>query len=41
MKNINIPEDKDVHSTSKLVKSTFLAAIAAGVLLVTVVMPAE
>ena len=41
MKNINIPEDKDVPSTSKLVKSTFLAAIAAGVLLVTVVMPAE
>lgn len=41
MKNINIPEDQDVPSTRQLIKSTFIAAVAAGVLLVTVVMPAE
>lgn len=41
MKNINIPSDQDVPSTTQLLKSTFLAAVAAGVLLVTVVMPAE
>lgn len=41
MKNINIPTDQDVPSTRKLVKSTIIAAVAAGVLLVTIVMPAE
>lgn len=41
MKNINIPSDQDVPSTKQLVKSTVLAIVAAGVLLVTVVMPAE
>lgn len=41
MYNSNIPKDTDVPSTAKLIKSTVLAAITAGVLLVTVVMPAE
>jgi len=41
MYNTNIPSDREVPSTGKLVKSTVLAAIIAGVLLVTVVMPAE
>lgn len=41
MKNINIPEDQDVPSTEKLIKSTFMAVAAAGVVLVTIVMPAE
>jgi hypothetical protein len=41
MYNKNIPSDMEVPSTEKLVKSTILAAITAGVLLVTVVMPAE
>lgn len=41
MKNINIPEHQDVPSTRQLVKSTFMAVVAAGVLLVAVVMPAE
>lgn len=41
MYNSNIPADRDLPSTGKLVKSTVLAAIAAFVLLVTVVMPAE
>jgi len=41
MFNSNIPSDREVPSTGKLIKSTILAAIAAGVLLVTVVMPAE
>lgn len=41
MKNINIPTDQDVPSTKQLVKSTIIAAIAAGVLLVTIIMPAE
>ncbi len=41
MYNTNIPSDREVPSTGKLIKSTILAAIAAGVLLVTVVMPAE
>jgi hypothetical protein len=41
MYNSNKPEDSELPSTSKLIKSTILAAVAAGVLLVTVVMPAE
>jgi len=41
MYNKNIPSDMEVPSTAKLVKSTILAAITAGALLVTVVMPAE
>jgi len=41
MFNSNIPSDREVPSTVKLIKSTILAAIAAGVLLVTVVMPSE
>ena len=41
MPNMNIPTQADLPSTAKLVKSTIIAAITAGVLLVTVVMPAE
>jgi len=41
MYNSNIPTDTEVPSTAKLIKSTILAAITAGVLLVTVVMPSE
>ena len=41
MYNSNIPSDTEVPSTAKLIKSTILAAVMAGVLLVTVVMPAE
>ncbi len=41
MFNSNIPSDREVPSTGKLIKSTILAAITAGILLVTVVMPAE
>ena len=41
MYNSNIPSDRELPSTSKLIKSTILAAIAAIVLLVCVVMPAE
>ena len=41
MYNSNNQEDSELPSTSKLIKSTILAAVAAGVLLVTVVMPAE
>jgi hypothetical protein len=41
MYNKNIPSDRELSSTSTLIKSTLLAAIVAGVLLVTVVMPAE
>ena len=41
MYNSNIPSDTEVPSTAKLIKSTILAAVTAGVLLVTVVMPAE
>ena len=40
MYNSNIPKDTEVPSTAKLIKSTILAAVTAGVLLVTVVMPA-
>lgn len=41
MHNSNIPIERELPSTIKLIKSTILAAIAALVLLVTVVMPAE
>lgn len=41
MHNSNPPTQTDLPSKSKLIKSTFLAAAVAGVLLVTVVMPAE
>ena len=41
MYNTNIPADRELPSTGKLIKSTILAAITAGVLLVTIVMPAE
>lgn len=41
MYNKNIPNDRELPSTAKLVKSTIFAAITAGVLLITVVMPAE
>ncbi|MGN7503699.1 MAG: transmembrane anchor protein [Alphaproteobacteria bacterium] len=41
MYNSNIPSDTEVPSTAKLIKSTVVAAITAGILLVTVVMPAE
>ena len=41
MYNTNIPTNQEVPSTGKLLKSTVLATITAGVLLVTIVMPAE
>ena len=41
MYNSNIPTDNELPSTGKLIKSTILAAVTAGLLLVTVVMPAE
>lgn len=41
MYNSNMPSNEDLPSTSKLIKSTILAALGAGVLLVTVVMPSE
>lgn len=41
MYNTNIPNDQELPSTRKLIKSTVLAAIGAMVLLVTIVMPAE
>lgn len=41
MYNSNPPAKTDLPSTGKLIKSTILAAAVAGVLLVTVVMPAE
>ena len=41
MYNSNPPTNTDLPSTRKLIKSTILAAAVAGVLLVTVVMPAE
>ncbi len=41
MYNANIPSDQEVPSTKKLIKSTILAALVAGVILITVVMPAE
>lgn len=41
MYNSNMPTNEDLPSTGKLIKSTILAALGAGVLLVTVVMPSE
>lgn len=41
MYNSNIPTEREIPSTAKLIKSTIIAAIVAVVLLVTVVMPAE
>ena len=41
MYNTNIPIDRELPSSKKLLKSTILAAATAAVLLVTVVMPAE
>lgn len=41
MYNANKPSNEDLPSTGKLIKSTILALLGAGVLLVTVVMPAE
>lgn len=41
MYNSNIPTDRELPSTAKLVKSTIIAGVAALALLVTVVMPAE
>lgn len=41
MYNTNIPTDRELPSTGKLIKSTILAGITALALLVTVVMPAE
>tara|TARA_B100001971_G_C18183926_1_gene534429 strand:- start:77 stop:430 length:354 start_codon:yes stop_codon:yes gene_type:complete len=41
MYNSNTPTNQDLPSTGKLIKSTVLAALVAGVLLVTVVMPSE
>lgn len=41
MYNANIPADRELPPTGKLIKSTLLAIATAGVLLVTVVMPAE
>jgi len=41
MYNANFPHKSELPSTAKLIKSTILAAIAAGIILVTVVMPAE
>ncbi|MGE3537811.1 MAG: transmembrane anchor protein [Candidatus Tectimicrobiota bacterium] len=41
MYNANIPTDRELPSTRKLLKSTVLAAVTAVALLVTVVMPAE
>lgn len=41
MYNSNIPTDRELPSTTKLIKSTILAVVVATVLLVTVVMPAE
>lgn len=41
MYNSNTPSNEDLPSTAKLIKSTILAIIVAGVLLLTVVMPSE
>lgn len=41
MHNSNIPSDRELPSTGKLIQSTLIAAAVAVVLLVTVVMPAE
>ena len=41
MHNSSIPSTQEIPSTSNLIKSTIVAIIIAGILLVTVVMPAE
>lgn len=41
MRKSNIPTERELPSTSKLITSTILAAAIAGALLITVVMPAE
>jgi hypothetical protein len=41
MHNSNIPEDRELPSTIKLLKSALIAALCAIVLLVTVVLPAD
>ncbi len=41
MYNAQIPQDVELPSAKKLVKSTIIAAVSAAVVLVTVVMPAE
>lgn len=41
MYNTNIPNDRELPSTAKLVKSTIFAAITALILLIAIVMPAE
>ena len=41
MYNTHIPSNMELPSTAKLIKSTILALISAGIILVTVVMPAE
>ncbi|MBE9528670.1 MAG: transmembrane anchor protein [Proteobacteria bacterium] len=41
MYNSNIPSQQELPSTGKLIKSTIIAAVAAGILLVAVVLPAE
>ncbi|MDK2760725.1 MAG: transmembrane anchor protein [Sphingopyxis sp.] len=41
MYNTNIPPKAELPSTAKLIKSTVIAIVTAGVLLVTVVLPAE
>jgi len=41
MHNANIPDHTELPSTSKLIKSTMIAIIAAAVILVTLVLPAE
>ena len=41
MYNSNIPINEDLPSTTKLIKSTVLAIIGAGILLVTIVIPSE
>lgn len=41
MHNANIPDHAELPSTSKLIKSTIIAIIAAAVILVTLVLPAE
>jgi hypothetical protein len=41
MYNSNIPSQQELPSTGKLIKSTIMASVAAGILLVAVVLPAE
>ncbi|WP_293008850.1 transmembrane anchor protein [Nitrosomonas sp.] len=41
MHNSSVPSNQEVPSTGKLIKSTIFAIIISGILLVTVVMPAE